>query len=94
MPVSEAAHPLLPLRPLVGSALAGSPRLELFHLEVSEALLLHRRQALGALARLLHRRAALGALARLLHRRAALDSAQLRHPPLALALPASPRLLS
>ena len=81
MPVSEAAHLLLPLRPLVDSALAGSPRLELFHLEVSEALLLHRRQALGA-------------LARLLHRRQALDSAQLRHPPLALALPASPRLLS
>ena len=81
MPVSEAAHLLLPLRPLVGSALAGSPRLEIFHLEVSEALLLHRRQALGA-------------LARLLLRRQALDSAQLRHPPLALALPASPRLLS
>ena len=81
MPGSEAEHPLLPLRPLAGSALAGSPRPELFHLEVLEALLLLRRQALGA-------------LARLLLRRQALDSAQLRHPPLALALPASPRRLS
>ena len=76
-----AVHPLLDLRPLEVSALAGSPRPVLLHLEVLEALLLLRRQALGA-------------LARLLHRRQALDSAQLRHPPLALALPASPRLLS